>query len=356
MQGPRAAFLAFLTAASGCARSPAAPRAAAAVPVEIVPAASTPVEDRSEYVANMESRRSVGLMPEVTGRITRIEVKPGDLVCRGAVVVRLDASEARAVLRNSQALLRSALEALRFARTEYERDARLFASGSISAQQFDQSRTNLQTADSNAHAQAAQVRRQQVQLEYYDVTAPFEGIVGDIPVRVGQVVTESTTLTSIDQKRPLHVEISVPVERQADIRLDLRVRLRDPTGSVTESAAIDFVSPRVEPSTQTVLVKATIPNPTGVLRPDQFTRAEIVWRVADHLVLPTTAVTRLGGQTFAFVAEAKDGNVVARQRPVRLGDIVDNRYVVLEGIGPGDRIVVSGVQKLSDGVPIRPQS
>jgi multidrug efflux pump subunit AcrA (membrane-fusion protein) len=84
-------------------------------------------------------------------------------------------------------------------------------------------------------------------------------------------------------------------------------------------------------------------------------RARVVWGAAESPVVPVLAVSRLGGQHFAFVAEEQEGALVARQRPVELGEIVGNDYVVLSGIEPGDRVIVSGTQSLADGFPVEPQ-
>ena len=321
------------------------------VPVQLAPAKSTQVEETSEYVASMESRRSVDLMPEVAARVLRIPVKPGDWVQAGQIVFLLDESEERAAVRNSEALLTAAQESLRLARIEYERDVRLWGTGSISAQQFDQSRTNRETAEANVNARAAELRANQVLLAYCRVAAPIEGAIGDIPVRVGEWVTQSTILTTVDQRR-LHVDISIPVERQAEIRLELPVRLLDATGTVTDQAAVDFVSSRVDPPTQTVLVKATIPNPAGTLRPDQFTRAQMSGARPSKWWCRRPP-SRGWRTALRFRGQPEDAGFVARQRPVRLGNIVDNQYVVLEGLSADEPVVVSGAQKLFDGMPIR---
>ena len=117
-------------------------------------------------------------------------------------------------------------------------------------------------------------------------------------------------------------------------------------------STISFVSPHVDDQTQTVLVKGQVRNPDATLRASQFVRARIVWKVTDGLLIPVTAVLRINGQFFAFVADNSEGKLVARQRPVKVGDIVGDSYVVLDGLAPGNRVVVSGAQRLADGAPI----
>jgi len=101
-----------------------------------------------------------------------------------------------------------------------------------------------------------------------------------------------------------------------------------------------------------VLVKGKVRNPDATLRASQFVRARIIWKIADGLLIPVTAIARINGQFFAFVAEDAGGKLVARQRALKVGPIVGDEYAVLSGIKAGERVVVSGVQKLADGAPI----
>jgi RND family efflux transporter MFP subunit len=194
-----------------------------------------------------------------------------------------------------------------------------------------------------------------VQLRYFTVAAPTAGIVGDVPVRVGNVVTPQTTLTTIDQNETLEVHIDVPVERAAQLKPGLPIRILSSDGSQElATTKATFVSPHVDDQTQSVLVKGTVANPAGALRPSQYVRARIVWKTSDALVVPVTAVLRINGQFFAFVAEDGGGKLVAKQRAIAVGPIAGQNYPVLSGIKPGERVVTSGAQKLADGVPIQP--
>ena len=118
---------------------------------------------------------------------------------------------------------------------------------------------------------------------------------------------------------------------------------------------VTFVSPQVDSTTQTVLVKATIANNNDKLRNAQFIRARIIWGAQEHPVVPVLAVSRIGGQYFVFVAEPQGGKTVAHQKPLRVGEMTGNDYVVLDGIKPGDKVIVSGTQFLIDGSPVLPQ-
>jgi RND family efflux transporter MFP subunit len=205
------------------------------------------------------------------------------------------------------------------------------------------------------HALDAQVREQQVQLHYYRVVAPSSGIVGDIPVRVGDRVTTSTALTTVDKPGSLEAYVYIPVERSSQLKLNLPVEIVDSSDHVIAQSRIRFISPEVDSTTQTVLVKAEISNHQDRLRTLQFIRARMIWGTHEGPVVPVLAVSRVGGQYFAFVAEQHNGKLIAHQRPLSLGEMIGNDYAVLDGLKPGDKVIVSGTQFLVDGMPVIPQ-
>jgi len=256
---------------------------------------------------------------------------------------------------SSQEAERAAREAaVTFARQQAQRSRELLAAGAISSQEAEQAETALRTAEANLQSLSAQVQEQQVQLRYFTVTAPTPGIVGDVPVRVGTQVTPQTVLTTIDQNETLEVYVSVPVERAPQLHTGLPLQIV--TGDTAETLAttrVSFVSPHVDDQTQSILVKATVPNAGGRLRASQYVRARIVWQTRHGIVIPVTAVLRVSGQFFAFAAEDAGGKLVARQRAIKVGPIVNDSYPVIDGLKPGDRVVVSGAQKLADGAPIQ---
>ena len=352
--------LALLTA---CNRAPEAPPGAFAFPpavVKIEAAHPAPIEDTTEYVALLKSLHSTAIQPQIDGQITEIFVKSGDRVRQGARLVQIDPSRQQAAV-SSQEAERAAREAdVAFARQQHQRASELLTAGAISRQELEQAETALRTADARLQSLQAQVRQQEVQLRYFTVTAPTAGVVGDVPVRVGNQVTPQTVLTTIDQNDALEVNVQVPIERASDLKIGQSIRVLSSDGSETlATTTVNFISPRVEDQTQSVLVKGLVRNAQGVLRSEQFVRAQMVWRTGEGLVVPVTSAVRINGQYFAFVAEegkTPDGKpmLVAKQRAIKVGPITGDNYSVLEGLKPGDRVVVSGAQKLADGAPIAP--
>ena len=226
----------------------------------------------------------------------------------------------------------------------------------VSRPDLDQARATLDAAQAQLQALEAQVNEQQVQLHYYRVVAPRAGIVGDVPVRVGDRVVTTTTLTTVDRPGSLEAYIYVPVEKSAQLKLNLPVQIVDDAGNLLAASRITFLSPQVDTATQTVLAKATIANSNDRLRTAQVIRARVVWGSQQKPVVPVVAVSRIGGLYFAFVAEPdQKGGYVVHQKPLQIGQIVGNDYVVLDGVKPGDKVVVSGTQFLVDGIPVVPQ-
>ena len=348
-----AVLLAAVGAACGSGQQAAGPPAMPPANVELTTVEAKPVDRTTEYVATLRSRRSSELRPQVDGVVTRIHVRSGSRVAAGAPLMQIDAGKQQAAVSSNEASRLSQEATLQYAREELERARGLFKEGLVSKQALDQAATTVATTEAALKALEARERESRVELGYYTVTAPTAGVVGDIPVRVGDRVTTTAVLTTIDQQAGLEAYIHVPIERASRLRVGLPVRLLADDGQVAATVRIDFVSPQVDERTQAVLAKAPVPSGTG-FRTEQFVRAQVVWSSDPALTIPVLAVTRVNGQYFLFVAEEQDGALVAQQRLVRLGPLVGNQYVVLDGLTPGDRVVTAGVQRLGDGMPIAP--
>jgi RND family efflux transporter MFP subunit len=319
------------------------------MPVEAITLAARPVERANEYIATVKSRRSSTIQPQAEGFITRIVAQPGQRVGAGSVLMQIDARSQEASVASLESLRASRDADLQFARQQADRMKKLYEAGAVSQQEYEQAATAVQTTQAQLQAVDAQIREQRVQLAYHNVTAPTSGIVGDIPVRVGDRVTRSTVLTTVDENAGLELYINVPVQQAPGLRTGLPVRILDDSGAQMGATQVSFVSPSVDPAMQSVLVKAPI-KPDMPLRTDQFARVRVVWASEPGLTIPLVAVQRINGQYFVFIAES-DGK--AHQRPVTLGPLVGNDYVALGGVKEGDKLIVSGTQKIGDGAPVQ---
>ena len=327
------------------------------MPVKVQEARAVPISDASDYVATLKSRDSAVLMPQVEGQIVQIYVHSGDRVAAGAALMEIDPLKQQATVKSQESARAAQQATLSWAKQQYQRAQGLYSAGVVSKQDLDQAKAAMDAAQAQMDALDAQVREQQVQLHYYKVVAPRSGIVGDVPVRVGDRVTTSTLLTTVDQPGSLEVYVYVPVERSPQLRMTLPVEVMDGEGRVLANTHVTFISPQVDNTTQTVLMKARVPNSNDSLRQSQFIRARVIWGTHQNPKVPILAVSRLAGQYFAFVAEPQaGGSYLAKQRPLKIGQTVGNDYEVQEGIKPGDKVIVSGTQFLLDGMPVIPQS
>jgi RND family efflux transporter MFP subunit len=324
-----------------------------AMPVEVLKLEPKPIEQATEFVGTIKSRHSINVQPQVEGFLTRIAVKSGDRVARGTVLMEIDATSQQAAVAAMEST-RAAREAdAAFARQQAQRAKSMLDVGAGTAQEAEQAAAGLKAAEAQLKALDDQIRQQRNELSYYRVTAPAAGVIGDIPVRQGDRVTRMTQLTTIDDNAGLELYLSIPVQQASALKTGLGVRLLDDSGQVITSEKLTFVSPSVDTLTQTVLTKAAVTDRTRVWRTDQMVRAQLVWRTEPGLSIPIVSVMRINGQYFVFAAETTPQGLVAKQKPVTIGPIVGNDYVLLSGLSAGDTLVVSGIQKIGDGMPVQ---
>lgn len=347
--------------AAGCGGGSTPAQGAPAGPpptrVDIVTLEARPIEQTSEFIATLQSLRSTTVQPDAEGTVNRIFVKSGDRVRTGDPLLQINPDKQMASVRSTEANRAGTEADVDYWRLQVKRLEALVDAGAISKQEFEQAQNSLRTAEARLGSLDAQLNEGRVELQYYRVTAPQSGIVGDIPVRVGDRITQSTVITTIDQKEGLEAFIQVPLDRSPELRPGLPVQLLDGEGKVVASNPVTFIAPRVDEATQTVLVKSAIrQDDLPSLRLHQFVRARIVWSASPGITVPVTAVSRISGQYFCFVAEpGQQGGLVARQKPIGVGELIGNDYVVRSGLEAGDRLIVSGIQKLGDGAPIQAQ-
>lgn len=323
-----------------------------AMSVQVLVVPSREITNSNEYLSMLKSRHSAIINPQVEGYITRIFVTSGDHVAEGAPLLQVDPLKQEATV-ESQEMELSAQEAdVRLAKITMERNQKLVMDKVISQAEFDNAQMAYEHAVARLRSLEHQVQQEKVQLRYFEVKAPMAGIVGDIPVRVGDRVAVTTLLTTVDEPGALEAYIYVPASRGGDLRVGLPVKLLDDKGNVLVDTKTTFVSPQADQETQTILAKAAVPNAKASLRISQQVRTQVDWGSHQGPVVPILAVQRINGEFFAFVAVNEGKGTVARQRLIRLGEVTGNDYAVLEGVKPGDHLIISGTQFLQDGVPV----
>jgi len=353
-------FVLLGLAATGCQKKQVAQAASGmqAMPVQTVAVTLAPVPQSSEYVATIKSRRSATLLPQVSGMLTKIAVRSGDHVKAGQLLMEIDPRLQMATVASARATERQKKAIYDYNAVEIERQRKLFEAGVTSRDAYDQAQQSFGNTKADYESAVELRKTQEEQLAYYTIRSPFDGVVGDIPVHVGDFASPmnspATVLTTVDEYKDMEAYIYVPTERAAQVRQGLAVELTDNTGKLLEKTNIDFLSPQVDSNLQGILVKAPVHATPEVLRNAQMIKARVIWSTTPMAVVPVLAVTRQGGQSFVFVAQQQNGHFIAHQVAVTLGDTVGNNYSVSSGLNAGDRVIVSSTQFLINNMPVMP--
>jgi RND family efflux transporter MFP subunit len=351
---PSLACAAVAVLLAGCKPAPPPAPPPQAMPVMVAPVTFSPVPATDTYVATIKSRRSSTMQPQVSGNLTKIFVKSGDPVKAGQVLMRIDPLKQAATVESQQGTEAQKKAVYDYDKIELDRQRQLFEAGVVSRDAFDQATQAYQNAKGDYESNRALTGTQKEQLGYYEIRAPFNGVVGDIPVHVGDYVSPTTILTTVDENADLEAYISVPTERAGQIRKGLPVEILDTAGNTLAKSTISFLSPQVDNGLQSILAKAEIPRTAQILRNQQLVKARVTWSTAPAPVIPILAVSLVGGQSFVFVAAQHGSGYTAHQVPVTLGETVGNTYPVLAGLKAGDKVITSGLQFLQEGAPVKP--
>jgi membrane fusion protein (multidrug efflux system) len=329
-------------ACTACDRPAPEPQAEArparpATPVEIAHAFADTVFDEVMATGAVEAIQSIELRPEAEGRLTEILVREGGEVRRGAPLFRVDDAELQALVEQLEAERDRAAQALVRTRELLELDA--------------SSTADLEDAEANARSQEAQLQLQRVRLERTVVRAPFSGVVGERFVSVGDYVTSSTRLTTLQTVDPQRVAFQVPERYAERLSPGQLVTFRVAAVDREFTGSVDFVDPVVQVPARTILVKATVPNPDRILRPGMFVEARLATETRpDAVVVPEDAILPIQGTDYVWVI-AED---TASRREVRLGVRRPGFVEVREGIVAGEAVVVGGLERLFEGAPVAP--
>ncbi len=322
--------------------------------VEVLTLTKKPVRDSAEYLGSVISRQSVNLLPQVGGYVRKILVKPGQQVKAGETVIEVDAREQKAQLDSAQAQQNSASTNLELAKRTLARTESLVREGLGTGQELDRAQADVKAAEAALKSSAAQVSESRVQLGFHEVRAPIAGVIGDVVVRVGDYVQASTPLTTVTQGELLEIGVNVPAERARSLTLGTPIEVLDSSGSVLLASNLYFIAPQADERTQLVDVRAVVGNSIG-LRPNEMVRTRIIFGTREALQVPALAIVRQSGQPFVFVVKNGANGLIVTRRPVTLGPLGEQNYVVESGLSEGDQIAVSSLQALRDGARVKPK-
>jgi multidrug efflux pump subunit AcrA (membrane-fusion protein) len=364
------------------------------MPVSSMILNSKPINQANIYQATLISRHSISLQPQISGQVSGIYVNAGDKVKAGTTLIAIDQKKQQAILNSSKAdanafkaiiaqsksLLSSyeiqqqaLLSNVELNQKLYDRYSSLYLKKSVSQQDLEKYTDSLNKAKSELNSNIAQIQAQKsaiitaqsnyakaisaiqeqsVQLRYYKITAPYSGIVGDIPVKLGSSVNTDTKLISITQNNPLEVNVGLPVDKVFEIRKGLPIEILDNNNNVVGTSKISFISPSVNTETQTILIKSILYNTSEIFKADQSVKVRVIFNQTNGILAPTSAISHMTGQDFVFLITNKGKQQFVKQQPVTLGEIQGDKYVILSGLKSLDTIVSQGIQKLMDGMPV----
>jgi membrane fusion protein (multidrug efflux system) len=332
---PRPLALVGLEAAAPTAQQ----RGAAGGPVGVVVGAvrTGTVVDRAESVGTVRARDAVVITTKVTGIVSGIRFQEGQRVREGDVIVDLDAAALRAELDQARAQLDDA-------RSQLARGRQLQAGTSIAAQRLD-------TLEAAARQAEGRVRGAQARLEELRVTAPFSGRLGLRQVSVGALVQPGTAVTTLDDISRVRIEFAVPEVYVAQLRAGTTVTARAGAfGDRRFRGTVTVVDTRIDTATRTVRVISEFDNAEEALKPGLFMTVEVeLSRRDDALLVAEEALDPVGERNFVFVI--REGR--ARRQEVRVGQRLPGEVEVLSGVRAGDQVVVRGIQRLRNDVPVR---
>ncbi|WP_066560970.1 efflux RND transporter periplasmic adaptor subunit [Croceicoccus bisphenolivorans] len=365
MKGSLAVCLAVLLAA--CSGGGDAP-APAPVSVNTVIVKAEDLQNVIELPGRVEPVRTAEVRARVTGIVQQRLYTEGEFVAAGQPLFRIDPRELRASYEQSEASLRRARATAANADAVVDRYRPLVEENAISKQEYDAAVAAARQARASVSEISAQLDAASLQLGYTTVRAPISGRSGRAQVTEGALVSqaEGTLLTRIEQTRSVYVRFNQSATemldllqraRQGEIELDdndlVPVRLILADGrDYAVPGYIDFLAYSVDEATGTVEVRAEFPNPNGILLPGEFVRAKIyAGKIAKGIAVPQSAVSVAQNGGTVFVVDS-DGN--AAIRPVDLGVMTEGKWVIRSGLKEGDQVIVSNLQKLRPGMPVKP--
>lgn len=362
------AGLSAMLLVAGCSSDDAdKPKASGGLPpaaVVVQEATPTDVSVRQDYAGRANGAREVEVRARISGILEERLYEEGQVVREGDSLFRIDRKQAQAQLQRAEAQRQVAQADMQQAEREWKRIASLFERKAVSERERDAAQSALELAEANLAVATAGVTTAQLDLGYTDVTAPISGVTSLEDFPEGSLIDSGTLLTTIVQLDPVHIRFALP-ETDASIRRRAREAMAGTNGKEDISAGliladgteydlsgrIDFTASTLDPRTGTVSARAVFPNPDHLVVPGQFVRVRVeLQSFSDVITVPEKAVAQ--GPKGPVVYVVGDDSK-AQSRQVELGPVSDGAQIVLSGLEPGDRFIVSGLVNMRDGAQVR---
>jgi membrane fusion protein (multidrug efflux system) len=325
----------------GCKKQGAAAPGKMPAPQVVVAEARTErVVETLSRVANIQANEMVAVVSETDGVVQEILFNEGQKVEKGQLLLRLDETKLAATLAQAEANFK-------LSEANFERSKQLFNGQLISQQEFDQNAAAFQANQANLDF----TRRALKDTRLY---APFKGVVSVRLVSPGQIITRNTIFTWLIDYDPVKVEFHVPEKFLGQVKEKQPIEvLVEAFPNEKFKGDVFFVSPYVDPTNRTALVKAYIPNPETRLKPGMFANLDLTLVVRENsTVIPEAAVTQILTNSQAIIYTV-DASGTAQMRKIRTGVRLIGAIEVMEGLQPGEKVIVEGLQKVVPGAPVR---
>jgi multidrug efflux system membrane fusion protein len=361
-----AAAAAMLAVLSGCGPATSAEKAPAAAPAGPPVTAAVVLErqitETQEFSGRLEAVERVDIRARVGGFITAVNFAPGSLVKKGDVLFTIDARPFQAEANRADAAAVSARAKADLARLELARSERLVADKAIAQREVDEKNSNLKELDANVRAAVAQLEAAKLNLAYTKVTAPISGRVSKAEITTGNLVDGTAILTSVVSNKDIYASfdgdeetyLRVAKVSQQGTPVVVKIGLANEEGFPHEGK-LQFVDNRLDATTGSVRMRASFANSDNTLVPGLFARVQLSSdpRAARRTALiAEQAVGTDQNRKFVYVVKADN---TAEYRPVTLGPVIDGLRVVRDGVKPGEKIVINGLQRVHPGAPITAQ-
>jgi len=341
----------------GDAKQGEAKKGPAAVTVSVVSVQPREVPISFDAVGRTEGSREVQVRARVSGILEKQLYTEGDSVKAGAVLFQIERAPFEIELAQARGALGQEVARLDLAMKESERLKTLADRRAISQKEADQAFSAVSQSTAAVQVAKARVRQAELNLSYTTVSAPIGGITGRAQQSIGSLVSpanESAMLTTLTRGDPLWVRFSLSEVEYATVRgsegREIRIKLETADGKpYPQEARVNFAGSTVDAGTGTVQMRAEVPNPDLALLPGQFVRVKVIAGSQQAIVVPQTAVMQNEGGRFVWLVGA-EGKAV--QRPIKAGSWLGSDWIVLEGLKPGDPVIVDNLVRMRPGAAV----
>jgi membrane fusion protein (multidrug efflux system) len=324
------------------------------------------------YVGQVYGAKDIAIRARVEGFLKGLHFQEGSVVTEGALLYTIDQQPFEAQVAAQKGLVAEANTHLTKAKNDLNRYRPLAAKNAVSQSDLDAAEAQYQAAQGALDAANANLRAVEIQKGYTKIYSPISGIIGKTKAKVGDFVgrdANTIILNTVSNTDHILVEFFLSETQYLMVAREFLTETRTEKQKTEKTARkfvliladdslykhkgeATFIDRMVDPMTGAILVQASFPNPEGLLRPGQFAKVKIQIDTAkEGILVPQRAVTELQGMNRVFVVDEKD---TVQERKITIGPKVDNLWLVLEGIKPGERVIFEGLQKVADGVVVKP--